>query len=129
MKRLLVILGVGWLTAAFLQGCERAEPAVSYEKEVRPLLVRRCVDCHSKAKQGEGFVKTGLSMDSYESLMRGTKFGAVVKPGDSFTSVLVMLVEGRADPSIKMPHGDKEGLSQTEIDTLRKWIDQGAKNN
>ena len=129
MKRLLVISGSLVLGAAVLQGCERTEPAVSYAKDVKPLLATRCLDCHSEAKQGEGFVKTGLSMDSYDALMKGTKFGNVVKPGESFTSALVMLVEGRADPSIKMPHGDKEGLSQAEIETLRKWIDQGARNN
>jgi len=65
-------------------------------------------------------------MSTYETLMKGTKFGPVIKPGDSFTSALIMLMEGRADPSIRMPHG-KEPISKDEINILKKWIDQGAK--
>ena len=61
--------------------------------------------------------------------MQGTKYGAVVKPGDSFTSALVMLVEGRADPALAMPHDEGEKPTQGEIDKVRAWIDQGAKNN
>ena len=43
--------------------------------------------------------------------------------------VLVMLVEGRADPSLKMPHGDAKPLETAEIATIRQWVEQGAKNN
>ena len=60
--------------------------------------------------------------------MKGTRFGPVVKPGDTLTSTLIMLVEGRADPSIKMPHG-RQPLSKDEIGALRAWVEQGAKNN
>jgi hypothetical protein len=38
------------------------------------------------------------------------------------------MVEGRVDPSIKMPHGDKQ-LTKEEILLLKNWVDQGAKNN
>ena len=68
-------------------------------------------------------------MDTYENLMQGTQFGPVVKPGDSFTSALVMLVEGRADASLRMPHDEGEKPSQAEIDKVKAWVDQGAKNN
>jgi uncharacterized membrane protein len=45
------------------------------------------------------------------------------------TSVLVMLIEGRADPAIKMPHGGAAPLTDTEIKTIRAWVQQGAHNN
>ena len=48
--------------------------------------------------------------------MKGTRYGAVIKPGDSFASTLIMLVEGRADPSIKMPFGINGNLSKDKID-------------
>jgi hypothetical protein len=60
--------------------------------------------------------------------MEGTKFGEVVIPGDPLSSVLTMLVEGRADPSIRMPHGDQP-LPEAEKKILRDWVAQGAKNN
>lgn len=39
-----------------------------------------------------------------------------------------MLVEGRANPAIKMPTGTAE-LPKDKIAILRAWVDQGAKNN
>jgi hypothetical protein len=60
--------------------------------------------------------------------MRGTRYGPVVVPGDSRHSILIMLVEGRADQSIRMPHG-KAPLGTFEIEVLRQWIAQGARNN
>jgi hypothetical protein len=39
-----------------------------------------------------------------------------------------MLVEGRVDASIRMPHGRKK-LSDDEIALLKIWVDEGAKHN
>jgi len=100
---------------------------VSYKTDIRPILEDYCLSCHIPG--GKGYEKSGFDMRTYQSLMKGTKYGAVIKPGDSFTSTLIMLVEGRADPSIKMPYGINGSLSGKQIDLLKKWVDQGAKNN
>jgi hypothetical protein len=50
------------------------------------------------------------------------------KPGDAFTSALNMLVEGRVDKSIRMPHG-RDKLSNEDIAVLKAWVNEGAKNN
>ena len=99
---------------------------ISFKADVQPILAQYCNECH--AAGGEGQQKSGLDMSSYEGLMKGTKFGAVVKRGDSLTSAIIMLVEGRADPSIKMPHG-KASLPKEKIEVLKQWVAQGAKNN
>jgi hypothetical protein len=67
-------------------------------------------------------------MSSYDALMKGTKFGPVVKPGDPLSSALNMLVEGRASPAIRMPHG-KAKMPDKEVKILNAWVAQGAKNN
>ena len=124
VARILVVLTP--IVAAF--GCSEAPPPqVTYSADVRPFIDNYCMSCHGEG--GEGSKVSGFRMDTYESLMRGTKYGAVVKPGDSFSSALVMLVEGRVDPSIAMPHGDGPSPTQAEIEALKTWIDQGAKNN
>lgn len=115
------------LCCVSLWGCQRAEePEVSYNQDIRPILEANCLECHVAGTAG--YEASGFSMESYEDLMRGTKFGAVIKPGDSFTSALIMLVEGRADPSIQMPHG-KEPLTEEQVAALKAWVDQGAKDN
>ena len=100
---------------------------VSFRGDVQPILKSKCIECH-RSPDGKGFVKTGLSMATYEDLMRGTIYGPVVMRGDSQHSILNMLVEGRADPSMRMPHGRKP-LATEEIEILRIWVDQGALNN
>lgn len=109
-----------------LFGCSQQERQVSYKADVGPILEKYCLECHKPG--GEGTEKSGLDMSSYENLMKGTKFGPVVNPGNSLTSALNMLVEGRADRSIKMPHG-RDSLPADKIATLKNWVQQGAKNN
>ena len=86
-----------------------------------------CIACHQAGGAGEQ--ASGFSMVSYEDLMKGTQFGPMIVPGDSLGSNMRVLMEGRADPSISMPHGNMKPVPQAEIDTIRRWIEQGAKNN
>ena len=110
--------------SALLAACGQKE--ISYQADVQPVLKQYCLECH--AEGGDGYAKSGLLMTNHQSLMKGTKFGSIIKPGDSLSSVLIMLVEGRADPSIKMPHG-KAALPKEQIEVLKQWVVQGAKNN
>ena len=112
------------LAAVLLAACGPQD--VSFKADVLPILQQHCQECHRQG--GEGQQKSGLLLTDYAGLMQGTRFGPVVKPGDSLTSTLTMLIEGRADPSIKMPHG-KKALAQKEIELVRRWVEQGAKNN
>jgi hypothetical protein len=100
---------------------------VSYKKDVAPIIHDYCLNCHEPG--GKGYEKSRLDMSTYQSLMKGTRFGTVITPGDSFTSVLNQLVEGRAHASIKMPFGLHGSLSKENIEILKKWVDQGAKDN
>jgi mono/diheme cytochrome c family protein len=108
-------------------GCARKPEVVSYQTDVGPILQKHCASCHVPGQPG--YVASGFDLQGYDSLMKGTRFGPVVLPGDPMTSVLVMLIEGRVDPSIKMPHGGTTVLTEAEIKTIRRWVKQGAKNN
>jgi hypothetical protein len=39
------------------------------------------------------------------------------------------VIEGRVHESIKMPFGMNGGLAKDKIEILKKWVDQGAKDN
>jgi len=104
-----------------------AQGETSYKNDVVPIIHDYCLNCHEPG--GKGYEKSGLNMTSYESLMKGTKFGAVIKPGDSFTSIFIQVIEGRVHASIKMPYGMSGGLAKDKIEILKKWVDQGAKEN
>jgi hypothetical protein len=124
--KLLCCFAAATVTLPLLAGCQRS-PEISYAKDVAPILDKHCKSCHVAGQAG--YVVSGLELESYETLMKGTQYGPVVLPGDPLTSVLVMLVEGRADPALKMPHGEAKPLLPVEVATIRQWVEQGAKNN
>lgn len=116
----------------FSTGCS---PQVSFNNDVKPILTTSCLQCHDGS--GEGSTTSGFNVQDYNSLMAGTKFGSVVVPGDSLSSTLYRLIDHKADLKIQMPphhdvaqaEGKMAPLKQAEIETIKKWIDQGAKNN
>tara|TARA_B100000315_G_scaffold258633_2_gene311493 strand:- start:4722 stop:5120 length:399 start_codon:yes stop_codon:yes gene_type:complete len=117
---ILLILG-GWLLPTNAQG----EP-VSFKNDVFPILELRCLSCHQPG--GSGFEKSGLDMRTYESLMKGTKYGSMIVPKSAFTSNLIAVIDHRTDTKLYMPH-NKKRISKCERLILRFWINQGAKNN
>ncbi len=127
-KRLIFKTGSVGLFIFLLAGCGNEKPAtISFVQDIHPIIQQHCIECHQQG--GSGLLASGLDMSSYQNLMKGTKFGPVIKAGDSLSSTLVILVEGRADPSLKMPHGDKDPLTVEQTKKLRLWIDQGALQN
>lgn len=128
-----ILMSVGALAlAAGLSGCERE---VSFAKDVQPILQSNCIECHDHA--AEGVSQSGLSLADYDSLMHGTQFGAVVVPENSESSTLYMVVAHKTDPKIHMPPHDPHALAkgrgdpldEDQVETIKRWIDQGAKNN
>ena len=129
MKNLYMTIGklvVICLLPLLISGCNR-EAVVSFSEEVQPILAQNCLECHQVG--GSGMEASEFSMESYEDLMKGTKFGPMIIAGDAEGSNLLVLMEGRADPSISMPHGEQEPISKQDIQTIRLWINQGANNN
>ena len=120
-----VLASAAALAPLLLVACAPKQAPVTYTKDIRPILEKNCVSCHVPG--GEGYEKSGLSMATYDTLMKGTKFGPVIVPGNSASSTLLLLLEGKADPSITMPHGTSERLPEADIALFRDWIDQGAK--
>ncbi len=98
---------------------KRTEP-VSYDKDIEPILVKKCNFCHS------GNIKEGkLDMGSYEALMKGGKKGAAVIPGKAADSLLYQLSGKTTRPS--MPPKSEEPLTPEELALFKLWINQGAK--
>jgi hypothetical protein len=108
-----------------LCACSRESSTTVTYSDVKPIFEQYCVSCHKPGQPG--YETSGLSLQSYDEIMKGTHFGPVVLPGDPRTSALMMLIEGRADPSIRMPHGDAPKPAKADIDRIRAWIEGGAK--
>lgn len=97
---------------------------ISYHKEIEPILRRSCFGCHQGAKRLGSYVMT-----DFAALTSGGETGepAIVpgKPDESYLVDQITVVDGFAE----MPKAPVKHLSQVEIDTIRKWIEQGANND
>jgi hypothetical protein len=98
----------------------------SFAEDVMPIFVGRCFSCHQPG--GQGSETSGLDLSSYEGVMKGTKSGKMVIPGDPEGSNLMWLLDWRGAPETHMPLGKKK-LSTCDRDAIRAWIREGAKNN
>ena len=94
---------------------------VSFPRDVKPLLARRCFACHGP-ETGEG----GLHLDRAETAVAELDSGLrAIVPGNAAESELLSRVAAE-DESMRMPpEGDP--LSAEEIATLTAWVEQGAK--
>lgn len=126
MRRMMKYSAILGVPALLLIASCGQESKVSFSQDVQPILQKHCVECHLDG--GAGFKASGFLVESYDSVMKGTKFGPVIVPGDSISSSLYRLVAGEVDKSIRMPHG-KNPISDGEIATIETWIAQGANNN
>ncbi|HRH95892.1 MAG TPA: PSD1 and planctomycete cytochrome C domain-containing protein, partial [Prosthecobacter sp.] len=92
-----------------------------FENEVRPILVKRCFDCHSKTKQ-----KGGLRVDHIGFLKSGGDTGPALVPGHPEKSALMEAIH-YADEDFQMPPKNNGGkMPDAEIAVLEKWIKIGA---
>ncbi len=91
-----------------------------FEKNIRPILVERCYECHSAETQK---IKGGLALDSKPALRKGGDRGPAVEPGHPDKSLLIDAVR-YTDDDLKMPPKGK--LSDREIGLLSQWVKMGA---
>lgn len=90
-----------------------------FEKNVRPVLVNRCFECHSTTKK----VKGGLALDSKETVLKGGESGPAVVPGDLEKSKLIEAIR-YSNRDLQMP--PKQQMPASEIKALEEWVKMGA---
>lgn len=102
-----------FLLAAQLSASDLADDAAL-------VLQQNCTGCHGADKQ-----MGNLDLRTLESALEGGERGLAVEPGKSAESRLYKFVAGLEKPY--MPPGKR--LPAEDIETIRKWIDAGAKVN
>lgn len=115
MLRSLTLLAVS-LTCFPLASVCAADPAIHYERDVRPILKAYCFHCHG----GEGEAKGNLDLRLRRFIVKGGDQGSAVEPGKRNESLLFERVSKG-----EMPPGGKH-LSPEQIEIIGKWIDAGA---
>ncbi len=106
-------------------GIATAEPAddakiAFFEKTVRPILIKRCYECHSVEA---GKSKGGLLIDSRESILKGGDTGPALVAGDLEKSHIIESVRYK-NQDLQMP--PKGALPAAEVKALEEWVLMGA---
>lgn len=114
---LMLVLHTGTATAA----APGAEAALTFfEKQVRPLLISRCYECHSTES---GKSKGGLRLDTRAALLKGGDNGPALVAGNPDKSLLIESVRYH-NHDLQMP--PKGALPATEVQVLEDWVRMGA---
>ncbi len=123
---------VSFAVATSAQDAKPLPPAstktgVTYATDIKPIFDTSCIKCHSGDKP-----KARLHMDTLAGVLKGTKEGKIVKPGDSADSFIIKAVAHATTDSMSWmpPLQNKAGikpLTPEQIGLIRAWIDQGAK--
>ena len=108
-----------FVVAVKTAGPVSAADSVDYEKDVRPILDRYCLGCHTTEEE-----QGGLVMESYKALMVGGESGLAVTAGEPNSSRLLQMVRGKLQPV--MPPDGEERPTEDEISVIEEWIEQGA---
>jgi cytochrome c553 len=95
-----------------------AQTLAFFESKIRPLLEKKCIECHGRQKQ-EG----GLRLDSQPGWRQGGNRGPALVPGKPAESLLIKAVQ-YVDIDIQMPPEDRLGADDVAL--LETWIQQGA---
>ena len=90
--------------------------ALTFERDIRPILKAHCFDCHGAGAELEG----GLDLRLRRSMVEGGESGTAIAPGDAEASYLLERVRAG-----EMPPGDGQ-VSEEEVATLAAWIAAGA---
>jgi hypothetical protein len=118
----LVLLAAVVMLGVPAAGARSAEPDAAalefFEKQVRPLLVAHCYECHA-----DGESSGGLALDSRAGLLAGGDSGPAVVPGKPDESRIIEAVR-YGNPDLQMPPQNK--LSAAAVAVLERWVATGA---
>src|SRR5260370_1037024 len=94
-----------------------AAPKIDFDREIRPLFSDKCFACHGPDEKQR---QVGLRFDTKEGGAR------VIVPGDSAKSRLYQRVSAANKSSRMPPPASGLNLTDTQVDLIRRWIEQGA---
>ncbi|WP_166828348.1 c-type cytochrome domain-containing protein [Thalassoroseus pseudoceratinae] len=112
-----ILLTLNCILASIVQA---ADPEPDYAKDVAPILRKYCTGCHNQEDK-EG----GLSLETFAQINAGGKHGPALTAGSVDSSRMIAMMTGKAKPV--MPPDGLDVPTEAEIETLKSWVESGAK--
>ncbi len=110
---------------AAVQSARAAEAEVSFSREILPILTEQCFDCHGPDEKDR---KAKLRLDVAEAALGKGESGEIaIVPGHSARSELMRRISSTDREEVMPPPKTKRKLTASQIATIQRWIDQGAR--
>jgi hypothetical protein len=93
--------------------------AADFDREIRPLLQKHCIECHGEKKQ-----KGELRLDAKLHAFKGGHDGPAILAGNGDTSPIYQRITSANEDERMPPKGDP--LSAAQVALVKAWIDAGA---
>lgn len=87
-----------------------------FTKKVKPLLERKCFECHS-SKADE--LKGNLKLESLDDILKGGDSGPAIKEGDVSESLLLRAIRYEIEDKQMPPSGK---LADEDVQLLESWV-------
>ena len=90
--------------------------SVSYEADIKPILMKKCGACHSASG------RAGLDIRTIGALRQGGHSGAAIQAGSPDKSLLITVIANKQMP----PKGMGDEINPAELKLIKLWIAAGA---
>jgi cytochrome c553 len=115
----IVVAGL-WAIASLASGADQ----VDFNRDIRPILANNCFTCHGPDEKKR---QASLRLDRYEIAIADRDGTRAIVPGNPQASALVQRIAS-SDADERMPPAETgKKLTPQQIETLTRWIKQGAK--
>src|SRR5438876_1486546 len=120
MQRHAILLSIALAILMATAAAPQNPSPVSFYRQIKPILQKRCQGCHQPVTQGGKLVLT-----TFEAFRAGGSAGPSFVPGKPDESIVMKFIVGNPP---NMPKNQKP-LEAAQVETLRRWIADGAKND
>lgn len=108
-----ILLVASWLSVSI------QAQAIEFERDIQPILTQHCISCH-----GADRAESGLSLHSYEAVLRGGDSGKPILGGTVQTNEILRRINS-TDPLERMPL-EAQPLPPESIEKMHRWVEQGS---
>lgn len=100
------------------------DTGICFERDILPIFLSQCAKsgCHDAASHEDGYV-----LDSYNSIMASSYDDDGIVPGNANESKIYRSLIDNDDDD-RMPLAPNPPLSATQINLIKRWINEGAQN-
>jgi len=114
---------IAWIAVLSIGFAVAAEEKVDFQRDVRPILSDKCFFCHGFDPETR---EADLRLDTPEGAYGNLGGYSAVVPGKVKESELYLRITSKKKKEVMPPPESHKTLNPEEIETLRKWIEQGA---